>query len=104
MANGNDSVRTRYVRESDLYREATPEEPLLAARQAIAMRFRHEAALNSPRLVPEYLRITFATLEHEMFRGTLDSAAVLPREVLKEVLKYNAAAAILVQSSRKSRW
>jgi DNA repair protein RadC len=116
MANGNDSVRTLYVRETDLYREATPEETLLAARQAIAKRFRRGAALNSPRLVQEYLRITFATLDHEvfcvllldthhrllsfqqMFRGTLDSAAVFPREVVKEVLKYNAAAVIFAHN------
>ena len=26
MANGHDFVRTLYVRESDLYREATPDE------------------------------------------------------------------------------
>ncbi|HCP6193940.1 TPA: hypothetical protein OE107_002243 [Pseudomonas aeruginosa] len=30
-----------------------------------------------------------------MFRGTIDSASVYPREVLKEVLKLNAAAVIL---------
>lgn len=116
MANGNDSVRTLYVRESDLVREATPEETLLVARQAIVKRFRRGAALNAPRFVQEYLRITFATLEYEvfcvllfdthhrllsfqqMFRGTLDSAAVFPREVVKEVLKYNAGAVIFAHN------
>ena len=115
MANGHDSVRTLYVRESNLYRETTPEETLVAAHQAIAKRFRRGATLSSPQLVREYLRITFATLEHEvfcvllldthhrllsfqeMFRGTLDSAAVFPREVVKEVLKHNAAAVIFAQ-------
>ena len=116
MANGNDLVRTLYVREADLYREATPEETLLAARQAIAKRFRRGATLSSPGLVREYLRVTFATLDHEvfcvllldthhrllsfqqMFRGTLDSAAVFPREVVKEVLKYNAGAVIFAHN------
>ena len=116
MANGHDSVRTLYVCESNLYREATPEETLVAAHQAIAKRFRRGATLSSPQLVREYLRITFATLEHEvfcvllldthhrllsfqeMFRGTLDSAAVFPREIVKEVLKYNAGAVILAHS------
>ncbi len=116
MANGHDFVRTLYVRESDLYREATAEETLLAARQAIAKRFRRGATLSSPGLVREYLRIVFATLDHEvfcillldthhrllsfqeMFRGTLDSAAVFPREVVKEVLKCNAAAVIFYHS------
>ena len=116
MANGNDSVRTLYVRESDLFREATPEETLMAARQAIARRFRRGAALNSPQLVQEYLRIVFASLDHEvfcillldthhrllsfqeLFRGTIDSAAVFPREVVKAVLKYNAAAVIFAHN------
>jgi DNA repair protein RadC len=31
----------------------------------------------------------------EMFRGTIDGASVHPREVVKEVLKQNAAAVIL---------
>ena len=116
MANGNDSVRTLYVRESDLFRVATPEETLVAAHQAISKRFRRGAALNSPGLVREYLRISFASLEHEvfcvllldtrhrllsfqrMFRGTIDGASVFPREVVKEVLKYNAAAVIFAHN------
>ncbi len=117
MANGNDSVRTLYVRESDLYREATPEETLLAADLAIARRFRRGVTLSSPQLVREYLRIRFARLDHEvfcvvlldthhrllsfqeMFRGAIDGAAVFPREVVKEVLKHNAAEVILAQPS-----
>ena len=72
-------------------------------------------------LVQEYLRITFATLEHEvfcvllldthhrllsfqeMFRGTIDGAAVFPREVVKEVLKYNAAAVIFAHNHPSGR-
>ena len=116
MANGNDCVRTLYVRESDLFREATPEETLLAAHQALARRFRRGVSLTSPRLVREYLRISLAALEHEvfcvllldthhrllscreLFRGTLDGAAVYPREVVKEVLKHNAAAVIFAHN------
>lgn len=116
MGNGNDSVRTLYVRESDLFREATPEETLSAAHQAIARRFRRGVALSSPGLVREYLRISLATLEYEvfcvllldthhrllssreLFRGTLDGAAVYPREVVKEVLRHNAAAVIFAHN------
>ena len=116
MANGNDSVRTLYVRESDLFREATSEETLLAAHQALARRFRRGVSLSSPLLVREYVRISLAALEHEvfcvllldthhrllscreLFRGTLDGAAVYPREVVKEVLKYNAAAVIFAHN------
>ena len=69
----------------------------------------------------EYLRITFATLEHqvfcvllldthhrllsfqETFPGTLDSAAVFPRGVVKEVLKYNAAVVIFAHNHLSGR-
>ena len=116
MANSNDSVRSLYVRESDLFREATPEETLLAAHHALARRFRRGVSLSSPQLVREYLRISLAALEHEvfcvllldthhrllscreLFRGTLDGAAVYPREVVKEVLKHNAAAVIFAHN------
>jgi DNA repair protein RadC len=66
--------------------------------------------------VRDYLRVAFAILEHEvfalilvdnrhrllaqidLFRGTIDGAAVHPREVVKEALRYNAAAVILVHN------
>ena len=34
----------------------------------------------------------------ELFRGTIDGASVHPREVVKEVLRRNAAACILVHN------
>jgi len=34
----------------------------------------------------------------ELFRGTLDGASVLPREVVKECLHWNAAAVILAHN------
>ena len=34
----------------------------------------------------------------ELFRGTIDGAAVHPREVVKEALKHNAAAVILAHN------
>ncbi|MGG4605073.1 JAB domain-containing protein [Paenalcaligenes sp. Me131] len=35
-------------------------------------------------------------LLHELFRGTINSTVVHPREVIKMTLKHNTAAAILV--------
>jgi len=50
----------------------------------------------------EYFGIMFLDNKHrliahnpKMFRGTIDAAAVYPREVVKETLKHNAAAVIL---------
>jgi DNA repair protein RadC len=67
----------------------------------------------SPAAVKDYLRAKLAGFEHEvfavlfldtqdrlieyaeMFRGTIDSASVNPRELVKEALRLNAAAVIV---------
>lgn len=73
-------------------------------------------ALTSPNLVREYLILHLAQFEEEhfslvlldnkhrvlgfenIFRGTVDAAAVYPREVVKTVLAHNAAAVILAHN------
>lgn len=75
-----------------------------------------ESFLNSPGAVRDFLRIKMTGLEHEvfsivflnaqhgviaveeMFRGTLAQTSVYPREVVKRVLHYNAAAVILAHN------
>jgi DNA repair protein RadC len=72
--------------------------------------------ISSPDLTRRYLRAKMLHLEHEVFaiifldnqhraikyeevfRGTLDSASVYPREVVKLSLHYNAAAVILAHN------
>jgi DNA repair protein RadC len=116
MPNGTHSAVTLYVRDSEVFRPATSQEMLEAAHRAIAQRFKRGRVLSSPTLVREYLRIAFASLEyevfclllldsrhhllalHELFRGTIDSAPVFPREVVKETLRHNAAAVILAHN------
>lgn len=52
----------------------------------------------------EYFGIMFLDNQHrlikfvELFRGTIDCAAVYPREVVKEALAFNAAAIILAHN------
>lgn len=71
--------------------------------------------MSSPTAVRDYLTVKLAAYEHEMFavlfldnqhrlieyvemfRGSIDSASVHPREVVKEALARNAAAVILAQ-------
>jgi len=73
-------------------------------------------ALNSPRAVQDFLRLTLASLpaevfyvlfldaQHrliaaeEMFRGTLTQTSVYPREVVKQALRRNSAAVILAHN------
>lgn len=72
--------------------------------------------LTSPPAVADYLRLRLALKPHEvfclltldnrhrvlqfqeMFRGTIDGASVHPREIVKEVLRVNAAAVIVAHN------
>ena len=95
------------------YLLATTDQILEAARQAIEHKMQRSASFSSPAAVKEYLRAKLAGFEHEvfavlfldtqhrlieyaeMFHGTIDSASVYPREVVKETLRLNAAAVII---------
>ena len=75
-----------------------------------------EYVVKEPKSVSGYLKLHFKNLEHESFRamfldnrhgliafhelsrGTIDSASVFPREVVKAVLKFNAAAVIFAHN------
>ena len=85
---------------------------LLASRLAS----RRSSALNSPAAVRDYLRLSLATLEQEvffsifldaqnrviaaeeLFRGTLTQTSVYPREVVKRALQHNAGAIIFAHN------
>ena len=93
---------------------------LLAARElvrrSLAEVMRQRDVLTSPASVRDYLRLTIAQREHEvftivfldaqnrvlgieeMFRGTLTQTSVYPREVVKQSLAHNAAAVIFAHN------
>ena len=95
------------------YLLATTDQILEAARQAIEHKMQRGASFISPSAVKEYLRAKLAGYEQEvfamlfldtrhrlidyveMFHGTIDSAEVHPREVVKQALRLNAAAVII---------
>ena len=95
------------------YRPADADQILEAARQVIEQKMQRGEAFTSPVAVKDYLRAKLAGFEHEvfavlfldtqhrlieyaeMFRGTIDSAEVHPREVVKTALRHNAAAVII---------
>ncbi|HBP0827683.1 TPA: DNA repair protein RadC [Stenotrophomonas maltophilia] len=95
------------------YRPADAEQILEAARQVIEQKMQRGEAFTSPAAVKDYLRAKLAGFEHEvfavlfmdtrhqlidyveMFHGTIDSAEVHPREVVKRALRFNAAAVIV---------
>ena len=86
------------------------------ARRALAETLRTGDALSSPAAVRDFLRLTLAQREHEvflavlldaqnrvlaceeLFRGTLTQTSVYPREVVKCALAHNAAAVILAHN------
>jgi DNA repair protein RadC len=94
------------------------DQTIAKALEILHRRLCHENAtyLTSPDVARDYLRVRLGQLEHEvfgclfldnrhrvlafeeMFRGTIDGASVHPREVVKEALRYNAAAAILAHN------
>lgn len=98
------------------YLPATAEQILEAARQVVDLTVNRGAPFSSPEIVKQYLGAKLAGLEHEifavlfldnqhrliryaeMFRGTINTASVYPREVVKEALKFNAAATILAHN------
>jgi len=93
---------------------ASADELIAAARQHLAHRFRRGASLTSPAAMRDFLRLNLGTREFEtfcclfldtrhrliefveLFRGTINGASVHPREVVREALRRNAAAVILV--------
>lgn len=102
--------------EQGTYRPANTEEVLQAARRALGAKLRRGVTLSSPRAVADYLKVTIGALDHEvfsvifldaqnrllanrqMFRGTVTQTSVYPREIVKEALALNAAAAIIAHN------
>lgn len=97
--------------------EAVTEIELLQIAKRLARRrLARGRKITQPALAFEYLQILLQDYEHEvfsavfldsqhriirfeeLFRGTIDSASVYPREVVKQALACNAAAVILVHN------
>ncbi len=108
---------TLYVRDGDAFYEAPARQVLLQAQELIDRQFHNRCfVLSNPQVTRVFLKIhlggrdreVFAVLfldahrrliEYvELFLGTVDSAEVHPREVVKEALARNAAAVILVHN------
>jgi len=86
------------------------------SRRALAEELENKNAMNSPGLVRDFLRLSLANKEHEvfigifldaqnhvitseeLFSGTLTQASIYPREVVKHALLHNAAAMIFAHN------
>ena len=106
-----------YVREGDAFYAAPARQILLQAEELIDQQFHRQCvALSDPQLVRVFLKIHLGRHAHEvfavlfldsshrlieyveLFRGTIDTAQVHPREVIKEALVRNAAAVIFAHN------
>jgi DNA repair protein RadC len=93
-------MTTLYVRDQSGYRQAQPTDVLDRAQALLAQRYRvGSPVLTSPALTRDFLRVHLGTCEHEvfgvlhldsrhrliavedLFRGTISSASVHPREI-----------------------
>ncbi len=102
--------------EQGRYAVASADEVLQAARDAIEQKIARGAAMDHPERVKQYLVAKLAGYEHEVFamllldaklgllsfvelcHGTIDSAAVYPREVVRAVLNTTATAVIMAHN------
>jgi DNA repair protein RadC len=91
------------------------------ARRSISARLIEQDVLSSPQAVRDWLQLRLAALPHEVFvtlwldsgnrliaadeifRGTLSSTSVHPREIVKQALTRNAAAVILAHNHPSGR-
>ena len=107
-------MTTLYVREGAEFREADNHDILTRANALISQRYRTGSlVLSEPCRTKEFLRLHLGGRDYEvfgllhlntrhrliaaedLFRGTLDGAAVYPREVVKSVLSHGSADVIL---------
>lgn len=97
-------------------RDLTASEIINKARDLISERFVKGQCLESPAETAQYLELALASSDQEIFAclfldnrhhiiafeklffGTVDGAAVYPREIAKKALRHNAAAVILAHN------
>jgi DNA repair protein RadC len=110
-------MSTLYVRENDGFQEAPAREILLHAQELIDEQFRSRiCVLDNMEALRLFFKVRLGANEREvfavvfldahrraieyveLFRGTIDYAEVHPREVVKEALKYNAAAVVFAHN------
>lgn len=96
-----------------MYQFKTQDDVVQAALNILEQRLEYGPVMENPKTVQSYLMLEVMSLKHEvfgclwlnnrhnvircnpLFRGTIDSAAVYPREVVKEaLLQVNAASVI----------
>lgn len=97
-------------------RNLTPEQIIRAAKAALAHQFTRKTTITSPEVVADYLILHYSTRPaetfvvlfldqrhrlislEELFHGTIDSASIHPRELVRRCIELRAAAVILTHN------
>jgi DNA repair protein RadC len=109
-----ETFSTNFVRDDASGLASVPDSEIIeAALRILSKRMSRGSLLASPRAARDYLTLRFGAVEHEvfsvlyltkrhqviaceeLFRGTIDGASVHPRIIVKQALRYNAAALII---------
>jgi DNA repair protein RadC len=117
----DDPMETLYIRSGSEFREATREEIIARAQALISQRFRTGSRpMSNPDFTAAFLRLHLGNLDYEvfgvlfldtrhrliaiedMFRGTINTASVYPREIAQAILKHRAASVILYHNHPSS--
>jgi DNA repair protein RadC len=103
------------------YQAATDDQVIEHAKRTLEHRVQRAVFMTSQQVVKDYLIVTLAPLEYEvfvvlfldaqhglieareMFRGTVTQTSVYPREVVREALALNAVAVILAHNHPSGR-
>src|ERR1700722_12092837 len=114
LATAPETFSTNFVRDAASGLASVPDSEIIeAALKILAKRMSRGSVLASPRAARDYLALRFGQVEQEvfaalyltkrhqviaceeLFRGTIDGASVHPRIIVKQALRYNAAALII---------
>lgn len=98
------------------YQTVSSENLLAAASEYVINSFSKGPIMSNPQASGNYLQVLLGHLEHEvfcvlwldsqnrviqhetLFRGTINAASIYPREIVKQAIQHNAAAAILAHN------
>lgn len=109
-------MSTLFIKRNNRYYPADPAQVMSEAAALYKTQFKGQNPLTSPQLAKDYLQTTIGAQEREnflvifldnqnrvieseiLFTGTIDGAAIYPREVVKRSLHHNAAAVMLAHN------
>lgn len=116
LVTGQSESQFYVLNHEGIYQKLTELDVIEAAKRLLQNSFQRGFHVKDSLSVKDYLQVQLAHLEHEvfyvlwldnhnrliaeqeLFRGTIDTSVVFPREVVKVALKHNAAKVVLAHN------